>query len=258
MGVTTVTCTATDSLARVAACSFTVTVTQTRELAATRFLAFGDSLTSGTTSPDPTTLLIYEPDSYPFKLENLLTLRYPAQRIEVLNEGCAGEFTDRPSQNCVGGVTRLPGLLRQYTPQAVLLLHGANNLLNFEDDGIPDIVSALDQMISQIQGSGATAMVATLPPQDIRGSRGQGADEVPLLNSEIVKLAQRRGAVVVDLFRLLGGSPAGIIGVDGLHPTRHGYDVIAGVWLDAIVARFERASAGAVGVRSGQAGTRAR
>jgi lysophospholipase L1-like esterase len=243
-GTTTVTCTATDNRGRTGTCTFPITVTATvvPRLSAMRFLAFGDSLTSGTTSPDPVTLLVNEPDSYPFKLHVLLSARYTSQTVDVLNEGCAGEFVDDRSLHCAGGVSRLRDVLDQHRPQVLLLMHGANNLLAKEDAAIPEIIGALEDMIEDARRAGAIVMVATLPPQNINGSRGRGADEVPILNHEIAKMAQDEGAILVDLFTLLGGSPNGIIGADGLHPTKHGYDLIADIWFNAVKAQFEQST----------------
>src|SRR4029453_12631701 len=63
-------------------------------LGLTRILAFGDSMTEGTTST-PVTNQLFRLDaglsrSYPFKLQTLATQRYSAQTIEVLNAGHAG------------------------------------------------------------------------------------------------------------------------------------------------------------------------
>jgi lysophospholipase L1-like esterase len=238
-GTTPVSCDVTDALGRRASCTFQVRIAAAPAMATARLLAFGDSLTSGTTSPDPTALVVHAPDSYPFKLQILLSARYVAQTIDVFNEGCAGEFVDDTSLLCPGGVKRLPDLLRQHTPHAVLLMHGANDLLNYEDAGIPRIVAGLEEMIRIAQRANVRVLVAGLPPQNAAGSRGHGADEVPVLNAEIQKLAQRRDVSFVDLFGQLGGSPTDLIGVDGLHPTVRGYERIAGVWFDAIRQAFE-------------------
>jgi len=55
----------------------------------TRILAFGDSMTAGTTSaPLPLPgLTAGLPRSYPFKLQTLVTMRYNGQTIEVANAG---------------------------------------------------------------------------------------------------------------------------------------------------------------------------
>jgi lysophospholipase L1-like esterase len=87
-------------------------------------LAFGDSITAGTTAPALT--LSYKmsaglPQSYPFKLQALLRARYTAQTIELSNEGLPGEAA-------ADGVRRLPGLLRALAPEVVILLHGVNDV----------------------------------------------------------------------------------------------------------------------------------
>ena len=46
--------------------------------------------------------------------------------------------------------------------------------------------------------------------------------------------------VLVDLYNGLGGTPAGSIGVDGLHPTETGYTKIANIWFEAIQHEYER------------------
>jgi hypothetical protein len=102
LGETTVNCTATDAIARSATCSFMVAVTKVPQLSVTRIVAFGDSLTAGTTSPDPMTLALVKPDSYPYQLQDLLAARYTDQTIEVINEGCGGEWVAMKNSNCAG------------------------------------------------------------------------------------------------------------------------------------------------------------
>ena len=104
VGSTTVTCEAEDRANRQASCSFFVSVVRPR-LVATRFLAFGDSLTLGVIRTSPTLLLESRPDSYPFKLGQLLTARYQTQTPESLNDGVGGEAAS-PT-----GRLRLPGSL---------------------------------------------------------------------------------------------------------------------------------------------------
>lgn len=238
LGATAVTCTATDALARTATCGFTLTVVVPPKLSVTKFVAFGDSLTEGVISAAPTLLLLNTPDSYPSKLQPLLSARYTDQAIEVVNEGCAGEFVDSSSMNCAGGVKRLPDVLDTHRPNVLLLMHGANDLRRDADAGIPHVIGSLETMIGEAQRRGIVVMVATLPPQNPAGSRGDGADELPFLNREIVKMAADEGATLVDLFGALG-TWQGYIGVDGLHPTPAGYEKIAQVWFEAIKAKFE-------------------
>ncbi len=238
LGDTVVTCTATDARSRSASCSFTVSVSAVPQLRETKFVAFGDSLTQGVTSPDPTTLRLSLPDSYPIKLQMMLSARYTDQHIEVINEGCAGEFANGSSTHCAGGVKRLPGVLRAHTPDVLLLMHGANDL----NDGRSKTLAlgAIETMIGEARRRGIGVLVATLPPQNADGSRGNGAEDLPEFNRRLADMAADEGALVVDLFRALG-SYEGWIGVDGLHPTPRGYERIAEIWRDHIQAAFEQA-----------------
>jgi lysophospholipase L1-like esterase len=238
VGSNAVTCTAADAQQRASSCSFRVIVAAVPRLTELEFLAFGDSLTEGKTSPNPTTLALNLPDSYPNKLQALLTARYIDQNPTVIPEGFGGEPVATRAQQ------RFPVVLDKYRPDVVLLLHGANDLLaagNRDDpfDGIPIIIDGLDNLIETANRRRVAVMVATFPPQNVAGSRGAGAPAIPTLNREIARLARSEGAVLVDLFNGLGGTPAGWIGVDGLHPTAAGYTRIAQVWFEAIEQEFE-------------------
>jgi lysophospholipase L1-like esterase len=239
LGTSTVTCTATDAQARAASCTFTVTVATVPTLAFTKFVAFGDSLTEGTISPDTYTLAVNKPESYPAQLQDLLQARYTDQTITVVNEGCGGELTAGGSLFCPGGVARLPGVLDRERPQVLLLMHGANDL-RLERE-IPNIIGALETMVGQAQSVGVTVMIASLPPQNPDGSRGDAAHRLPRYASEIQRMAADEGALFVDLYNILG-TWQGLVGVDGLHPTPAGYQKIAQVWRDEIQKHFEAAA----------------
>src|SRR5438105_3294838 len=115
-GTTTVACTVSDARQQTFTCSFTVRVIGPPRLSTTTILAFGDSLTSGTSPPDP-------PDSYPSRLQSKIAARYTTQKITVINDG-------RPGENAQAtGRTRLPTALDLYKPGAALLMEGSNDLL---------------------------------------------------------------------------------------------------------------------------------
>jgi lysophospholipase L1-like esterase len=239
VGSNSVTCTASDAQRRASSCSFRVIVAAVPRLTELEFLAFGDSLTEGKTSPDPTTLRLNLPDSYPNKLQGLLTARYIDQTPTVIPEGFGGEPVATKAQ------TRFPAALDKHKPDVVLLLHGANDLLAAGNrgepfEGIPVIIDGLDNLIEIAHRRRIPVMVATFPPQNEEGSRGAGAPAVPKLNQEIAKLARSEGAVLVDLYSGLGGTPTGSIGVDGLHPTVAGYTRIAQIWFEAIQREYEQ------------------
>jgi len=241
-GTTTVGCTATGSGAnQTASCSFPVTVTRPPQVSVTRFMAFGDSITWGTASP-PAGFLAYPipaPSySYPSQLLGLLGGRYPDQAITMANEGWPGE--------AIGdGLNRLPSALAVNTPEVLLLLHGANDLLVSPGSATTQyIASKLRDMVrtAKARMPAIRVLLATFPPQyhgTIPYDRGAGAEFVPELNQRIIAVAQSEGATLVDLYAAFppGGKP--YIGVDGLHPTEQGFTLMAQTFAKVIQEKFE-------------------
>jgi lysophospholipase L1-like esterase len=235
VGSSPVTCNASDQASQTAACSFSVIVEAIPQIAKTKFLAFGDSITQGVTSPAPAlSLLIYNPvDAYPLKLQQLLSARYQDQTIVMTNAGKAGEKID-------AGRARLSGVLDANDPQVLLLLHGANDLNIGRGDAISTIIHGLEDMIGKADRRGITVFLATFPPQNPAGKNGNGANYVPELNRKIRALAADEGAYLVDLYAGFGGTWVGYIGQDGLHPTSQGYDRMAEIWRDKIQEVYDR------------------
>ena len=232
IGDTPVVCTASDSGGQTGNCTFSVTVSVVPQISLTKFMAFGDSLTSGTTSPAPGILTLNEPDSYPSKLLAMMSARYLDQTITMANEGY-------PGKKAVDDFSRFQDAMRADTPQVVLLMHGANDLNGGGGDAIPGILGSLEKMIDDARSRGAKVYLATLPPQDPNGKNGRNAGLLPKLNLGIIATAADEGATIVDLFGQLGGNPAGIVGADGLHPTPEGYQKIAEIWRDSIESSLE-------------------
>ena len=198
-------------------------------LGVTSVLAFGDSMTEGTVSPSlPLTALdAGKPESYPFKLQTLLTSRYTSQTITVLNAGKAGE---RASD----GRGRLWSNLRDTSPQVLLLMDGANDLLAGASVGAT--VNAMEDMVRDARGRGVQVLVLNLPPERASGRRGGAAAAVPLYNSTLAEMAAKKGARIVDVY---GQFDVALIGEDGLHPTEAGYARLAEIVAAALAAAFE-------------------
>ena len=241
-GTAPVACTATGAGAnQTASCSFPVTVTRPPQISVTRFMAFGDSITWGTASPPAGFLAIPIPApsySYPSQLLGLLGGRYPEQAISMANEGWPGE--------AIGdGVNRLPSALAVNTPEVLLLLDGANDLLGSPSSATTQyIASKLRDMVrtATARMPAIRVLLATFPPQyhgTIPYDRGAGAEFVPELNQRIVAVAQSEGATLVDLYAAFpaGGKP--YIGVDGLHPTEQGFTLMAQTFAKVIQEKFE-------------------
>jgi lysophospholipase L1-like esterase len=238
VGSTPVTCTAIDAARRTGTCSFVVTVVRPR-LTATRFLAFGDSITEGKISLGPTVLLAFDVNSYPFKLERLLAARYQSQTIQVLNDGLGGEKTADASSTSAGGLVRLPASLTANRPDVLLLMEGTNDLLDLEP-GAAAARAALQDMIRLAKDRAVRVLLATIPPQRAGGLRNRDrvAALIPSFNESLRQLAAQEGVTLVDVYNALKDR-LDLIGVDDLHPTAQGYDVIAQTWFDAIKMTLE-------------------
>lgn len=110
-------------------------------LSRTRFLAFGDSLPAGTTSPVVVTRMSAGlPQSYPSKLLGLLMARYSQQTPVVENAGRPGERAD-------GAGERLNETVRLTKPEAVIILHGTNDIFADGIAGVPRAISAMQALV---------------------------------------------------------------------------------------------------------------
>jgi lysophospholipase L1-like esterase len=245
-GPTPVQCTATDSATppQTTSCVFTVTVNPPApQLARTRLLAFGDSITAGEVTSPVTSAqagdwlfqyIVVPTASYPSQLASLLRARYTTQvgAIQVVNEGRPGEWAE-------DGVRRLPGVMSSARPEALLLLHGYNELASFGTAGPGRAALYIDTMAKEGRNRGARVFIANLTPPRLSGTRALSAVAVADLNARIRATAVGEGAVFVDLYAALAGDIQRYIGVDGLHPTEAGYARIAQTFFDAIRADLE-------------------
>jgi lysophospholipase L1-like esterase len=209
---------------------------------ATKFLAFGDSLTWGIPSSFDALDVLYIPpepsDSYPRQLTSLLRAAYPVQQaaFSVVNAGWPGELVSQS-----GTRTRFQQAMAAFRPQAVLLLEGINDLNN--GVGVSTTVAALSQLIDVARTYNATVLVATmfqtcrsvesLPDGSVR-VRENSASLIPSFNGAVTGMATGRLNVhVVNLYDVLGTNNctatggSGPLGHDGLHPNGSGYALIA-------------------------------
>ena len=241
VGTTSVGCIAASAAAGQSAnCSFTVTVTRPPQLSVSRFMAFGDSITWGQDSA-PAGFLAYPlpaPSySYPTQLQSTLGARYAGQTFGVANEGWPGEMA-------ATGLQRLPGAITADSPDVVLLLHGANDLLNSPSSATTQyIADRLREMarVCKARVAANRVLLATFPPQFVGTPphRGAGAPFVPELNQRIAAAAQSEGATLVDLYTPMSADVKRYIGVDGLHPTQQGFTLMAETFAKVIREKFE-------------------
>jgi acyl-CoA thioesterase-1 len=217
IGSTSVSCSATDPEQHQTSCTFSVRIFGPPKLSATKFLAFGDSLTAGMTPPDPI-------DSYPTRLQRKLAGRYITQTFVVTNDGVPGE-------TAVRGRLRLPVALDLFKPDIVLLMEGTNDVNG--GAGAAAALDALTDMVRTAKGRGVQVFLATVPPE-----RRATASLIPGFDDGVRALAQREGVVLVDLYTAMAPDPS-LIGPDGTHPTQQGLEVMAQTFYDVIQRMLE-------------------
>jgi lysophospholipase L1-like esterase len=240
-GQTIVTCEAIDARARKGSCMFSVVVRPIPLLSKTRFMAFGDSLTEGKTSLAPRGAVViptrmppvFNNDvSYVSQLYAKLSERYQDQEIAIIAEGYGArrtfEETDRERE-----------ALDQWRPDALFLMEGTNDMINFPNTaGINTAADALQRMVRYAKTKGVRVFLATLPPMVPTGFRTspEAAAAVPGLNARIRDLAAVEGVVLVDMYAALAPTN---VGPDGVHLTVEGYGIMADEWLKAIIDTME-------------------
>ena len=131
------------------------------------------------------------------------------------------------------GAGRIGGLLARHHPGFVLILYGANDIIN--DVARETTVANLRAMIQAAKGNMTIPVIATLTPMS--GSHGIFEPNVEALNEQIRSLASSDGARLANLAGAFGDP--GLIGPDGLHPTSAGNNVIASVFAGKIGNRVE-------------------
>ena len=243
-GDTDVVCTATDSATppHQASCVFTVSVRQEFTVEASRFLAFGDSITAGAVEYNDSVASILEIErdkAYPTVLRDLLAQRYPRQDISVLNAGYQGEPAGCALGASFCGASRISRVIDESRPHALLLLQGVIDLSEGGLSSVSQMLDGLKFMVRDARRRGVTHIfISTLLPQK-PGSRAWAMDAIVPANARIRDLAVSEGVYLVDAYAGMVGQEAIFIGKDGLHPTPEGYQALARIFFEAIRDRLE-------------------
>jgi lysophospholipase L1-like esterase len=244
LGVTTVTCTATDGISRTATCSFAVSV-KGFSIAVTRYAAYGDSLTEGENGLPS---FVDAANSYPVKLQASFDAQFPGQGVVVINRGRGGRTVEQTRDD-------IRGLLPVDRPEAVLILAGYNNLTSpcafaeAPSDACKQAVTAvafgIRDGIRRVRESGLGiqyVFVSTLTPPGpyvpgpgVRDRRIR-PDAIVSANAGIAQMAAREGATLVDSYARFVGHEAEYTGPDGLHLNPAGYQAIADAFFASITA----------------------
>lgn len=183
-------------------------------MAATRIVAFGDSITLGVIPSCGVGIETPQSWKYPSVLQTDFRDRYVSQMSTVTNRGVGGEVVE-------GGLRRLDSVLLADHPQVLLLQEGANDVNQGRTP--TQIAVALGEMVRTARTRGVQVYLGTLLPQRVGGCRALGPQSIAPTNEQIRDVARAEGATLVDLYQAFGGAAGDLIGMDGLHPSEAGY-----------------------------------
>ena len=240
LGTSAVACSASDAQARVASCSFTVTLTGFT-LGAVKFGAYGDSLTEGETGrPSIVLPLLDVPNAYPTKLQAALEETYPGQGIVVINHGLSRDSVEATE-------SKLRQFLPAERPDVVLLLTGYNDLTGSCgpgrarsgecEDAIGRLAAGLRACLRRVREANAGVrytFLSNLTPPGASGSNRIDGTAIVQVNDRIRQVAAADGAVLVDSHAAFVGHEAEYVNVDGLHLRPAGYQALADTFFAAI------------------------
>jgi len=235
IGVTQTECVARDSLSRTGSCTFSVTVTGPPRLQRTRIMAFGDSLTFGSTilGNDPFVFSFPTESAYPTVLSQLLSTRYTDQTITVFNRGLVGEQAWR-------ALSRFITTFAADAPDVVVLQEGYNDYRVADTSviGIENAARGITELAGEARRRGARVFICTLAPGRPGRSEIQRS-ALEAINDRLRNIARTEGAVLVDLFSALLPDVNANVSIDGLHLTPLGYRRVAETVFAAIRADLE-------------------
>jgi lysophospholipase L1-like esterase len=211
-------------------------------LANTRFMAFGDSITTGEVTVPvsradqdersaPT--VIVPSAAYPSVLADLLRSSYPQQAgaIEVFNEG-------RGAEAVTNALPRFRDAFDARRPEVVLLMEGYNDICCGGRSAGENAAAAVAAIADEARHRGARVFIANLAPSK-PGFRAGSAEALDGFNAVIPSITSSGHYVLVDVFSQLEPELDRNIGIDGLHPTEVGYRRIAQAFYFAIKSTLE-------------------
>lgn len=213
-------------------------VARAPRLSRTRFIAFGDSLTSGEiTAPIAATgsigkLVIVPGKSYPELLQSELQSAYPAQAssISVANMG-------KGAETIFDGILRFQDVFPSTRAEVVLLQEGVNGLVTAGTDGSTALMRS---MVQQAKDGGARVFVGSMIPTLASRQRTQNATALVAYDDGLKGMCALEGVTYVDLYNGMLADADQLIGIDGLHPNEAGYKRIADLFFAAIKAGLEQ------------------
>ncbi|MCI5065869.1 SGNH/GDSL hydrolase family protein [bacterium] len=199
-----------------------------------RFLAFGDSITSGVGDGTPSDTFVEEAPilsgtlGYPGRLENALGLF-------VDNRGVPGEILTTQ------GIFRFSDELTRTAPDYVLILEGANDAIFRKSP--TDYRAKLQAMVNIARARGIEPVLLTLTPTCCDRSGPTPFREA--YSREVRDVAATNEVLFVDLELAFEQQCPSLSSCsllnrpEGLHPNTSGYDFMAGVVTEILAAESE-------------------
>jgi lysophospholipase L1-like esterase len=188
-----------------------------------RYMAFGDSISSGEGSSDDR--------GYASWLEADLGAYWG--QAEVRNEGS-------PGSRSIAGEGRLDGVLARVRPAYTLILYGTNdwNELECKVDFPCYTIDALRSMIRQAKDRASLPVVGTIPPVNTAyadRSPPERQEWVKRMNELVRPMVAQEGAALADVHAaMLREGDVTALFVDHVHPNDRGYQIMAREWFRAI------------------------
>ena len=184
-------------------------------------LCFGDSITQGDgdnqgqDSANPPGGF----GGYPLRLQAM------DLNVTFVNAGVDRERTSE-------GINRLVPTIQQNNPDYVIIDEGINDLRDGQAD---EALQRLQTMIADVFRAGAMPLVGSLLPTCCGQTNLRPPDAIGNFNDSLKQIAARDRVIVIDFHAAFTKDPygpvdpnSGLIHVpEGLHPTPHGYDVMA-------------------------------
>ncbi|MGX9725917.1 MAG: SGNH/GDSL hydrolase family protein [Candidatus Electronema sp. VV] len=186
-------------------------------------ICFGDSITQGYQNNART--------AYPTYLPKMLD----PTAFTIINAGKGGEAT-------YNGVSRIADVLTKHTPQYVIIMEGANDIIQ----GISPATTAfnLENMAQQAKTAGATPIMSTITPNS------EPSHAPDNYNPLITAAAANGGYTLVDTYSRMITDWKNLTS-DGLHPTSVGAQKIATGFAEQINALKRSGDAAASGGSGG-------
>jgi lysophospholipase L1-like esterase len=188
----------------------------------TSYVALGDSFTEGVGDPDPA-----RPNG----------VRGWADRVaEVLASQSPGF---RYANLAIRG-RKLPQILEEQLPPALALdaslisIHGGGNDVLRPSVDIDALAARYDEAVARLTSTGAQVVMFTIADPGLnpvlRLIRGRTA----IFNEWVREIAEKHGAIVVDMWRMRGWKVSEVLDADRLHLNAAGHQAIAIAFLDAL------------------------